>query len=188
MCSSDLDELTNGNTININMHAESLITINNQNIKAIQVISQYVTSFELSVNHRWNMVSVPLHVEDFRKTSVYPMAISPAYAFLNGIYVAKDTLDLGVGYWLKFSSDKNTIITGIPNIIDTINVNEGWNMIGGLSVPIAVSSIIQIPSSIVFPNYFGYNNGYFAADTLRVGKSYWVKVSQNGKLILKVNN
>jgi len=57
--------------------------------------------YSFNVNTRWNMVSVPLLVDSYLKTSLFPTAISNAFAF-EGAYVTKDTLKNGIGYWLKY--------------------------------------------------------------------------------------
>lgn len=58
-------------------------------------------------------------------------------------------------------------------------------MIGGPSGPVPKTSIIA-SGTTVQSNYFGYANGfgYSPVDTLQPGYAYWVKVSQNGILIL----
>jgi hypothetical protein len=69
--------------------------------------------------------------------------------------------------------------------VDSVGVLKGWNIIGTISSPVAVGGVIQVPGGIVISNYFGYNGAYFAADSLKPGQSYWVKVSSDGKLVLK---
>ena len=67
---------------------------------------------------------------------------------------------------------------------DTINVNRGWNMIGSISSPVAVSSITSNPPGMVASNFFGYSGGYSLASSIVPGSAYWVKVNQSGELIL----
>ena len=40
------------------------------------------------------------------------------------------------------------------------------------------------PGGIVASQFFGYDGGYYTTDSIRPGKGYWVKVKENGKLIL----
>ena len=58
-----------------------------------------------------------------------------------------------------------------------ININPGWNL---LSVAYLT---IDMSASNIFPNtvseVFGYNNGYYAADTLINGVGYWVKYTNS---------
>jgi uncharacterized protein (TIGR02145 family) len=68
---------------------------------------------------------------------------------------------------------------------DTIEVSTGWNLIGGLTTGYIPSIISTEPPGIITGSIFGYTPGagYQAADTLKRGKGYWVKVSQNGIII-----
>lgn len=132
----------------------------------------------------WNMVSVPMEVSDSRKTTLYPTAISPAYGYFNGYY-AEDTLEGGMGYWLKFSDSQSVGMIGVRCEADTLAVSTGWNMIGSISLPVSVGSIVGLPPGIRTSYFFEYNgSGYRPADTIYSGSGYWVKVSQSGALIL----
>ncbi|MBA4312083.1 MAG: hypothetical protein C0417_05595 [Chlorobiaceae bacterium] len=140
-------------------------------------------NLSVNVNTGWNMVSVPLLVDDYRKETLYPTAKSPAYKY-EGTYVAKDTLQNGIGYWIKYSSPQTIDFLGYVNDNDTVEVREGWNMIGSLSVPLLVTDISSIPGGIITSQFFKFEGGYTLADTLLPGFCYWVKVSTSGKLIL----
>ncbi len=144
------------------------------------------TTIRISVRAGWNMLSIPLIVEDYRKTSVFPTSGSSAFMYNVGVgYSTKDTLDNRTGYWLKFGNNQNIDLTGVGISEDTVDVLSGWNLIGTTSYPVAIGSIIKEPPSIITSNYYGYSTGYFITDTLRPGFAYWVKVDQDGKLILK---
>ncbi|MDP2209457.1 MAG: S8 family serine peptidase [Bacteroidota bacterium] len=131
----------------------------------------------------WNMISVPLVVSDYRKTSLFPTAQSSAFTY-QGSYVIRDTLKNGVGYWLKFSSSQSIPMDGLIISEDSINVSSGWNMIGSISNPVATSSITTEPPGIIRSQFYGYKSGYFITDTIQPGKGYWIKVNLDGKLFL----
>jgi hypothetical protein len=129
------------------------------------------------------MVSIPLIPSDPRKTSIFPTAVSSAFSYESG-YVPNDTLQNGIGYWVKFSSDQDVPIFGDTLTADTVEISDDWNMVGSISSPVAVSSLTSIPGGIVTSEFFGYSGSYSAADTLRPGKGYWVKASQSGQIVL----
>jgi hypothetical protein len=85
---------------------------------------------------------------------------------------------------LKFSGAQSPTLTGLLLTNDTINVATGWNMIGSISQPIAVSSVSSVPGGITTSHFFGYQGSYSITDSIRPGKGYWVKVNQDGKLVL----
>jgi hypothetical protein len=136
-----------------------------------------------NVRNQWNMVSVPLVLADCRKSVVAPTAISPAFAY-DGGYTVKDTLARGVGYWLKFNGNQSYTLYGALDTLNTIDVRTGWNMIGSISAPVAVTKIASDPGGMITSKFFGYAGGYVHVDTIMPGRGYWVKVNQDGKLTL----
>jgi hypothetical protein len=134
----------------------------------------------------WNMLSVPVTVSDYHKTAVFPTAVSSAFTYQGG-YVVEPILANGAGYWLKFGGAETLTLTGIARTTDTINVATGWNMVGSISSSVPVSSISSNPPAIRTSPFFGYNGAYIVSSTVDSGKAYWVKVNQNGKLILSAS-
>jgi hypothetical protein len=164
---------------------EGLIKISDAQTGTLVDISD--TTFSIVVNpelvNGWNLISVHLRVPDMRRSVLYPTAISTAYTY-DGGYVAKETLQIGTGYWLKFGTPQNIKYTGDTIVAETLTVKRGWNIVGTISSPVPVSTIIEIPSGIVTSQYFGFRFGYSPVDTLLPKKGYWVKVIQDGQLVL----
>lgn len=142
--------------------------------------------FIFTSSNRWKIVSVPLSVADGRTTLLYPTAISSAFAFIpDAGYMIQDTLKNGSGYWLKFGADQSTNIAGDSIFADTIDVSEGWNLLGSISIPVEAASLTTEPLELFSSNFFGYENGYIVADMIEPGKGYWVKAKQAGRVILR---
>ncbi len=137
----------------------------------------------VAVSHGWNMVSVPVSVYDFSKTNLFPTAQSNAFTY-QGSYFVKDTLTNGPGYWLKFVGEQSINMIGSPISSLTIDVMQGWNMIGVISSPVSIGSIIQTPGNNISSKFYGYNNGYQIVDNLMPGKAYWIKVKEAGQVQL----
>ncbi len=137
-------------------------------------------SAEVPVEEGWNLLSVPLLAEDMSATSLFPAASTGATGF-NGVYFAADTLENGKGYWMKFPAPGTVSITG-SKINGGIELSQGWNIIGPFDQEVAVSSISTEPAGIIESSFFGFNEGYFTADTLMAGKAFWVKSSSDGTL------
>lgn len=132
----------------------------------------------------WNIISVPVSAGDSSVSTLFPAAISPATTFGNGVYVQSSVVSGGQGYWMKFPSAQVVSFFGTPRNTDSVHVVAGWNLIGTLSATIPVSSIIQIPSENVDSKYYGFDGHYIPEESLKEGKGYWVKVIQDGILIL----
>jgi hypothetical protein len=126
---------------------------------------------------------VPLSMQDYAMGKLFGNAISAAYAF-KGLYTDTDSLENGVGYWLKFGQGEEIQLNGINREVDSFKVIKGWNLVGSASVPIPVKGITTVPGGMVASQFFGFSDAYAAADTIRSGQGYWVKVDVAGMLIL----
>ena len=154
-------------------------------LPGLRQLSGSTSTLNVQLASAWNLLSVPFIAADMRKTTLFPTAVSSAFAYSPTGYVSKDTLLNGAGYWLKFPSAQAVQFTGTSFAPETINVSNGWNMIGTISYPALTSSIIALPSASVLGPYFGYAvSGYSAEDTLKPGMGYWVKISGTGKLVI----
>jgi len=179
-----------GVIINIDMKTQNSYTVSNPVFDQLNILASGPMgpppSLVLNVNNRWNIVSIPSDTYDSSKTSIFPTAISDAYAY-HGNYTQEDTLKNGIGYWLKFSYSQEILLFGDSIYTDTVEVNEGWNLIGSISAPLPVSQIVSVPKGMTTSLFYGYAGNYFLSDTILPGKGYWVKVNQSGKLILSTS-
>lgn len=78
----------------------------------------------------WNILSVPVTAQNMTKGNLFPTATSNAFWFDGQEYVARDTLEVGKGYWLKFAADSSTTVIGSKRDSLVIPVTQGWNLIG----------------------------------------------------------
>ena len=131
----------------------------------------------------WNMVSAPLQSSVNSVGALFPNVTSPAFSYEAG-YVQGDSILFGNGYWVNSDGGGIATITGYPAVTETVSVQAGWNMVGGISKPIPVTSITSIPGGIVTGSFFGYNGTYFVASQVNPGLSYWVRTTQAGRLVL----
>ncbi len=134
-------------------------------------------------NQGWNLVSIPFIPGDSSKTTLYPTAISNAFAFSNG-YVQRDSLLPGIGYWLKFPATTAQRMFGNRLNQLIIDVTPGWNLIGSITQQISTSSVTADPPGNIASSFYAYNNGYVITNTIQPTKAYWVKVNQAGTLTL----
>jgi hypothetical protein len=149
-----------------------------------------VVTLTPQVLNGWNMIGLPLAVADPLKASLYPEAVSNAFAYQAPPvgYTSRDTILNGIGYWLKFPPAASVSLTGAPVLSDTIALAQGWNLIGSIAYPILKTQVAQSSGGLVASNYFAFNGvaGYGSSDTLQPGRAYWVKASAAGNIILDV--
>src|SRR5258708_926315 len=120
-------------------------------LPGVQVLSGTAATLDQQVQRNWNMLSVPFVTNDSRKSILYPSATSPAFAF-QGSYVLRDTLPLGIGYWLRYASPATVHFTGTSVMRESVAVSNGWNLIGCTSYPLLKSSIQAIPPTALSSN------------------------------------
>lgn len=173
-----------GGSVNTTMRTITLDGVNNfTRWTAADANNNIGSAFNVNVAQGWNMVSVPLTVDDYRKTILFPTALSNAFAYETS-YMTKDTLQNAIGYWLKFSAAQSVPVSGGTRTSDSVIVRTGWNMIGSLTFPISTASITTSAGVTISSPFYGYQNGYSVATIIEPGKAYWVKVTANGKLYL----
>lgn len=123
------------------------------------------------------MVSIPMKPG--------PVQSLPSMFSYEGSYVPRDTIEFGKGYWSKPYASEITY-QGSDVWSDTFAVRAGWNMIGSLTGEVLKSDITTIPESIITSLFYMFDGEkYVSADTIKPGRSYWIKVKVDGKLILK---
>ncbi len=63
---------------------------------------------EISVSYQsgWNLISLPVEVEDNHYQSVFPNSIEGTlYSFTDNVYSGETEMNYGQGYWLFFNTD-----------------------------------------------------------------------------------
>lgn len=134
----------------------------------------------------WNLLSLPVQVDNDSLMYVYPMSILP-YAFSfhpTSGYQQQGRIQRGTGYWAKFSAAHSEYIEGSPVLLDSIQVLPGWNIIGALSFSCDTSAIATDPPGLLGSGFFGFSGSYQSVAQLLPGAAYWVKAHSAGTIIL----
>lgn len=140
---------------------------------------------QAAVRAGWNIISLPLVPPDARVSTLFPAALSAAYAYRSGGYVAEDTLRGSTGYWLLFGDPDSIMYAGSVRGTDSLHLLAGWNLVGMIADPIPVGSVQAVPPGTRSSPFFSFDDAeYAAADTLLPGVGYWVNMSAPGTLIL----
>lgn len=150
---------------------------------AFQVMNTTISA-QFNLKSGWNMVSVPVGVSNFQSSALFSGALGNMYSYQGSGYTPQTTLTQGTGYWARYASAANFSMTGTPSTSDTINLTTKWNLIGSVSTPVPVSSIVTVPPGLVTTNLYYYNAGYQVADTIQPGKAYWARSNGSGTMIL----
>ncbi len=139
---------------------------------------------------RWRMVSVPTQTAPTPAVQIFSSSTPPAFRYYSGPgYAAVDSLEPGAGYWMRVALPVDSGRSpGLPLIADTIPVKAGWNLVGALGTAIGLAEVSAVPPDIRQGKIFGYDQGYYIADSLRPYNGYWVETSEDGILILRARS
>ena len=162
-----------------------LLEDDHSDLCTIQIVSEGNEEIIVDYQSDWNLVGLPLGVVDTSYITLFPESIEGTlYSFDDG-YSLETSLIQGKGYWLRFESAGSTTITGTPVTELTISLNEGWNLISGITNSFH-SSHIHDPDGIIIPGtIYGFTpNGYSEAEILYPGKGYWIRANNSGNIIL----
>ena len=142
------------------------------------------STISLDVDHMadWNLVGLPVSVEDPNHMSIFPDAIEGTlFSFGNG-YELQDDLISGNGYWLRFTESGSNTITGESLGSVSVSLVTDWNLISGPSDAVSFDNIDD-PDGLIIPGtVYGFGNGYEQTDVFEPGKGYWVRSTGVGSV------
>ena len=131
----------------------------------------------------WNLTSLPLQTNEY---PCFNMDESTLYSFGNEGYVSVpiNVMEIGTGYWLRFEEAETCTFSG--NLLNdaTITLNDDWNLIGSVSYQVDMNTIIDENNLIVPGTIYGFDDGYFVAETIEPGYGYWLRSSGEGEITL----
>ncbi len=178
------DTKTHGSVLNLFMRYDDSVIIRDSSLASFEILHEAGEKFTLQVNSSWNLLSLPFAVTDNRTSVVFPGVISKTFLYRNGSYQPLDTVPTSLGFWVKFSSPESLECAGESRLNDTLDLAQGWNLIGSVSQAIAEQNVLTDPPGIITSPLFGYQAGYVVSDSIQPGAGYWLRVSQAGKLLL----
>ena len=141
---------------------------------------------ELTLIHQedWNMVGLPLGVEDSYYLALFPDAVNNTLFSFGEGYSLETNLVEGTGYWLRFDGYGSNSLIGDDFEEITVTLSEDWNMISGVSEPANVNSISD-PYGLIIPNtIYSFGEGYELADVIEPGLGYWIRSYGEGNIMI----
>jgi hypothetical protein len=138
---------------------------------------------EVVYSEGWNIVGLPLDGQETDYQVLFPEAMEGTLYSFTDSYSPEETLEVGEGYLLRMGQESVVNFTG--NIIDNLvlNVDEGWNLISGLSTPLS-ADILYASGLIADGTLYGFSDVYFNSDIIEPGLGYWVRATESGEVTL----
>ncbi|HIA31600.1 MAG TPA: hypothetical protein EYN82_08505, partial [Candidatus Marinimicrobia bacterium] len=132
----------------------------------------------------WNLVGLPVIVEEPYYLSVFPNATEGTLFSFTGTYTPVSDFILGVGNWLHFHEENETTITGTIVSEITISLSQGWNLISGASSSIDLNTVVDEDNLIVPGTVYAFEGNYVEAESLDPGHGYWIMSTGEGEITL----
>jgi hypothetical protein len=157
-------------------------------------------SFDLELGAGWNLISIPLVIDNTSINAVFPDAndgdelyayengwISATYySNLPGWYGDLETVEPDKGYWYSANTTCTAIIEGTEAGKRTVSIAEGWNLIGYTRLNPANLSVVLSTNVTNEDELYTYNGDWISAtyysnlpgwygdiSTMEPGKGYW---------------
>jgi len=143
-----------------------------------------LVTIQIDFNEGWNLVGLPAYIDDADYSSMFPEAITGTLFSFGSGYISESELIPGMGYWLRFSTNGSVIMTGIPIYDITLLMNEGWNLITGISTVTDVNDIQDPDGIIISGTFYDFDFGYGQVEELVPGHGYWVRTSSAGEIMI----
>ena len=140
---------------------------------------------EVVHSQNWNLLGLPLEVEDSNYQTLFPESTEGTLYSYNGEqYIQEEDFQMGNGYWLHFENEGTTQLSGTTVNQLTLQLNTGWNLISGISSEVDLSGIFD-PENIIVPGTcYGFNQTYINAYQLTPGHGYWIYASTAGSITI----
>lgn len=141
----------------------------------------------IAFNEGWNLVGLPVVLENTEYQNIFPESIDGTlYSFNNG-YIQESELINGSGYWIRFENSGNVTITGNGLSQLIIELNQGWNLISGITWEILLENVDD-PENLIIPGtFYTYSVGYDQVNSFQPGNGYWLRSTEPGSITLNQN-
>ena len=132
----------------------------------------------------WNIVGLPLNVDDASPGSLYPSSVEGTLYGFDGSYYNTGELTAGNGYWLYFNETGDIELNGTSIDQITMSLNQGWNLITGITLSVETEMIGDPEGILVSGTIYGFDGSYFNATILTPGAGYWAFASADGNITI----
>ncbi|MFZ0391712.1 MAG: T9SS type A sorting domain-containing protein [Calditrichia bacterium] len=173
---------------NVNMRTHNSYVVTNPGINQMAIVYTSESIFNQNIAGGWNMIGLPRDPADSYYLSVYPGTIPGSCFGWNNTYYNADSLHVGEGYWLRYNSPATVPVNGYYIPFNSMSLINNWNMISGLSCPVAFTDINDPGGILIAGTLFGYSGAYSPSDSLLPGKGYWVRTTNTGTIFMDCNS
>ena len=106
-----------------------------------------------------------------------------------GAYTRADELSSSSGYWIKSNEETSIAFRGSGIVESLIDLNEGWNLIGGMADSVEASAIKDPAGILAGTPLYSYDSSekiYIEAEGLSPYSGYWIFAQNEGQIELSL--
>jgi len=145
---------------------------------------------QISLKAGWNMVSVPVTLQDTSAASVFA-GTEVVYTWnpATKSYYPPTDVEPEKSYWVAVLSDMDISVSGVPVYNWTSDITAGWNMSGSVFDTVSFADPQDNPDGSVEAFAFWWNpvsKSYDFVTTIESKKGHWIAATQNCTLTLSV--
>lgn len=132
----------------------------------------------LDINNTWQLVGSPV-----ASTSEVTLGDGLTMFGFSGTYESASEMEPQTGYWVKSRTGSQIQFSSNENTSATIALEEGWNIIGGITEDVPVSNINDPNNIRSSAPIYRYNSGaYEEASEIKSGQGYWIHANEAGEI------
>ncbi|MFO8100279.1 MAG: FG-GAP-like repeat-containing protein, partial [Salinibacter sp.] len=179
-----VDADTGGDELKVDMTATDTATVSGD-VGPLEIRLDPPLTREIPLADGWNLSSIPVDASAPFGELLPSCTSGFFYAPDQGYQVIESDADVppGQGVFANCTEGTASVEGRTPDSTRT-DVQDGWNLVGPFTAPVASDAVESSPPGIVQTPFYEFGAGYSTADTLQPGQGYWIKVAQNGTLDL----
>ncbi len=148
----------------------------------------------LAIKKGWNLISIPLLLKDDSIGNILKIAnLSYVYAYDSGYYIPSK-ISYFMGFWIKAENDTALKVDGNEPGNISLNLKQGWNLVGYPSL--TIQNITEVYNQSNISVVLAYENNSWKSyspkkpttintmNFLYPGYGYWIKADGNTSLII----
>jgi len=159
--------------------------------EAMTAVEPETVDFGITLQSGWNMVSVPLVMQDMLTSQVFPGAVA-VYTWNPSTksYEAPAYIEPEKAYWVAVTVETPRPWHGVPVSAWDSPIAAGWNMMGSVysTEPAAVESLGDEPPESILRNaiyrWDPLSKSYEPATAIERGIGYWLAATQDCELVM----
>ncbi|MCH8475973.1 MAG: BspA family leucine-rich repeat surface protein [Opitutales bacterium] len=174
--------ILSGSEINVNMREQNTVQVPGSGFQSLLITHSLSIDETVTYMEGWNLVGMGIEMPHTNFLELFPDALDNTLLGFNGSYIQQQTLEMGTGYWLRFTQASQVFFSGTPQPEISVALQEGWNMISGHAGCDGPCGFTDTDEIVIPGTLLGFNGAYFGTDAMDAGIGYWIQTTGAGTI------